>query len=110
MQPQTEEGRNGDEEHRPADYLQREVFPLPPEDETEGKNNEGKRDQKRRKTESLEEKAREISAYDPHPIMNLLASGGGVGKERGIRRVIRDQTQKEEDRHGDQQDPYDFVL
>ena len=31
-----------------------------------------KRNQKRGKTESLEEKTGEIGSYNPHPIMNLL--------------------------------------
>jgi hypothetical protein len=42
--------------------------------------------------------------------MNLFDLRGGVGKERGIHGVIRDQTQKEKNAEGDQENPYDLVL
>jgi hypothetical protein len=58
----------------------------------------------------LEEKAGEIGSYRPHPIINPLDLRRGVGKERGIHGVIRDQTEEEEDRHGDKQNSYDLML
>jgi hypothetical protein len=42
--------------------------------------------------------------------MNLFDLRGGVGKERGIHGAIREQTQKEKNSDGDQENPYDLVL
>ncbi len=42
--------------------------------------------------------------------MNLLDLRGGVGEEGGIHGMVGDQTQKEKDRHSDQQNSYDLML
>jgi hypothetical protein len=57
----------------------------------------------------LEQEAGEIGPYNPHPIMNALDLCRGVGKERGIHGMVRDQAKKEKDAYGNQQNSYDLV-
>src|SRR5512136_2113233 len=90
--------------------MEKSVFELPVEKETEGKKAQDEGDQKRGESESLEEETGNIGSHDSHPIVNVFDLRRGVREERGIDRVVGNQGQEEENSHSDEEDPQHLVL
>ena len=74
FQPQPHEGGGGNEDDEPSAPFQGKVFPVPSENETDGKDPDHKRNEEAGKPKPLEKEAGKIPAHNPHPIVNALCS------------------------------------